>query len=240
MNQIVENSSSPPTATEVGPLAEELGRAMIRVIEQVRNQYRLQPADALARVEGMALPDHSHQLLAQPSELVTWFNLQILAQSDPAKGAERWEQIKAEARNELATGHRAAKSVETDDANCWQRAQFLALRAELSNEWRPTNGQERMLIDSMAQSLAVQEKWLKRMVMLDSLEQTEEPESELKAPRVSTATAIDQAAAMVDRYNRIYVRALRQLRDLRRYAPKVIVNNAGQVNFGSSQVNVAN
>ena len=55
MNQIVENSASPPTATEAGPLAKELGRAMIRVIEQVRKQYGLQPADALARVEGMTL-----------------------------------------------------------------------------------------------------------------------------------------------------------------------------------------
>ena len=53
------------------------------------------------------------------------------------------------------------------------------------------------------------------------------------------AQAIDQCAAMTDRFNRIFMRALRQLRDLRRYAPQVVVKSAGQVNVGGQQVNVA-
>jgi hypothetical protein len=43
---------------------------------------------------------------------------------------------------------------------------------------------------------------------------------------------------MVDRFNRIFLRTLRALRDLRRYTPAVIVQNAGQVNIGEQQVNV--
>jgi hypothetical protein len=50
---------------------------------------------------------------------------------------------------------------------------------------------------------------------------------------------VDQAGAMVDRFNRIFLRTLRALRDLRRYAPPVIVQNAGQVNVASQQVNLA-
>jgi hypothetical protein len=57
---------------------------------------------------------------------------------------------------------------------------------------------------------------------------------------MSEAEAVDQAAAMVDRFNRIFLRTLRALRDLRRYAPAtVVVQNAGQVNVGSQQVNMA-
>jgi hypothetical protein len=44
---------------------------------------------------------------------------------------------------------------------------------------------------------------------------------------------------MIDRFNKIVLRTLRALRDLRRYAPAVIVQNAGQVNVGGQQVNVA-
>ena len=43
---------------------------------------------------------------------------------------------------------------------------------------------------------------------------------------------------MVDRFNKIFLRTLRQLRDLRRYSRPVIVQNAGQVNVGGQQVNV--
>ena len=44
---------------------------------------------------------------------------------------------------------------------------------------------------------------------------------------------------MGDRFNRLFLRTLRALRDLRRYAPSVTVQNVGQVNIGQQQVNVA-
>ncbi len=44
---------------------------------------------------------------------------------------------------------------------------------------------------------------------------------------------------MADRFNRLFLRTLRALRDLRRYAPSVTVQHAGQVNIGGQQVNVA-
>ena len=42
---------------------------------------------------------------------------------------------------------------------------------------------------------------------------------------------------MVDRFNRLFLRTLRALRDLRRYVPSVTVQNAAQVNIGGQQVN---
>jgi hypothetical protein len=50
---------------------------------------------------------------------------------------------------------------------------------------------------------------------------------------------MERAAAMADRFNRIFLRTLRALRDLRRYATPVVVQNAGQVNVAGQQVNIA-
>ncbi len=59
-----------------------------------------------------------------------------------------------------------------------------------------------------------------------------------KSPYQYEANAVDQAHRLADGYNRQFLRVLRQLRDLRRYAPVIIQNNGGQVNVGAQQVNV--
>jgi hypothetical protein len=49
-----------------------------------------------------------------------------------------------------------------------------------------------------------------------------------------------QAAEMADRFNRLFLRTLRQLRDLRRYSVPIQINNPEQVNIpagGGQQVN---
>ena len=51
--------------------------------------------------------------------------------------------------------------------------------------------------------------------------------------------ATDRAYEMADRWGRIALRNLRALRDLRRYGASVTIQNAGQVNLGGQQVNVA-
>lgn len=138
----------------------------------------------------------------------------------------------------MSSGHRAAHAVETDDANGQQRARFLAVRDELSNEWRPNTGLERLLIDTMSQAITMQERRLKRLVLLDTLDGPDGEPTPSQAPRGAIATAIEQAAGMVERFNRLFMRAVRQLRDLRRFAPQVIVQNAAQVNVGNHQLNV--
>jgi hypothetical protein len=58
-------------------------------------------------------------------------------------------------------------------------------------------------------------------------------------PYVSEQQAIEHAVQMADRWNRIFMRTLRQLRDLRRYST-VTINNANQVNIateGGKQIN---
>ena len=58
---------------------------------------------------------------------------------------------------------------------------------------------------------------------------------------MSEVAAIEHVVQMADRFNRIFMRTLRQLRDLRRYSP-VTINNPNQVNIaaeGGQQINVS-
>jgi hypothetical protein len=59
-------------------------------------------------------------------------------------------------------------------------------------------------------------------------------------PRVTGFQAVEQAGAMVERFNRIFVRTLRALHDLRRRGPAVIVQNVGQVKIGEQPANLRN
>jgi hypothetical protein len=61
-------------------------------------------------------------------------------------------------------------------------------------------------------------------------------------PFVQEHMAVEHAAQMADRWNRIYMRTLRNMRDLRRYSVPVTINNPQQVNIaadGGQQVNVS-
>lgn len=58
-------------------------------------------------------------------------------------------------------------------------------------------------------------------------------------PRPSDAEALDRAAAMMDRYNRVFLRTLRASCDTRRHGGPVIVKKGGQMNVAQRQVNVA-
>ena len=62
-------------------------------------------------------------------------------------------------------------------------------------------------------------------------------------PRVGEQNAIEHAMQMMDRYNRLFLRTLRQLRDLRRYTTPITINNPQQVNIaadGGQQLNTVN
>jgi hypothetical protein len=60
-------------------------------------------------------------------------------------------------------------------------------------------------------------------------------------PRLSASEYLERAYQMADRFNRMFLRTLRQMRDLRRYQMPVTINNPKQVNIageGGQQVNV--
>lgn len=65
----------------------------------------------------------------------------------------------------------------------------------------------------------------------------EEDKYHWELPTISEQEARAEAA-MLDRFQKMFFRAQRALRDWRRYSPPVTINNPNQVNIGE-QVNVA-
>jgi hypothetical protein len=95
----------------------------------------------------------------------------------------------------------------------------------------------------MAQAQAGYLCWLHTLTLRTELESCTndrrvQEEGRWGPPRQTDADALDQAAAMVDRFNRVLLRTLRALCDLRRHGGPVILQSGGQVNVAQQQVNV--
>jgi hypothetical protein len=71
----------------------------------------------------------------------------------------RWLEVQQAARSEVRSGHRAAGPLEQHGLTCWQRARFLALRAELADAWQARDQMEQHLIDQMTQFQTLMERW---------------------------------------------------------------------------------
>jgi hypothetical protein len=232
-----------PPADESGPLAGELTAVFGALVKDYRENYNFPQEEAVARA-GATHPAHVEHVLRCPPDQVSWFDLDSLAKDDPELARRRWEKIKQAARQELQSGHRAARALEPV-SDCWQRAQFLAIRDELAQAWRPRNAQEAQLVEMLAQVQTLLLRWQEILATRTQLADrgckraTEEGER-FKAPRLSEAAAVEEAATMVERLHRMFLRTLKGLQDLRRHSPRLIVQNARQVNVGGQQVNVAN
>ena len=232
----------PPAGSslEAGSLAFELAKARDEWLAYQASQRAIKPDQDVLVDDQLVQQAREKRIMSSPPQSTSWLDLDQLAAQDPELAARRWEEVKIAARKELASGHWAAAAMETANQYCWQRAQFLVLRDDLASQWRPRNGIEWCLIDGMTQALVMQRHWMQRLIEVDSLEWPEPPSADaakFQPPRLSSSMAIDQAAAMVDRFNRIFMRGLRQLRDLRRYTVSI---SAQQVNIAhQQQVNVA-
>jgi hypothetical protein len=96
----------------------------------------------------------------------------------------------------------------------------------------------RQLIDTMAQAQTAQLYWLDIFTLRCASNSIKRDEGRWAAVTVEDAEAMEQVAAMVERFNAIFVRTLKALRDLRR-TPGVVEQSAGQVNVAQQQVNVS-
>ena len=231
----------PPS--EACVLASELAGSFARLVRNFEKHFKLSHADAV-RLASQADADGGDRALLGPPDQVSWCDLDRIARTDPDRAVARWEEVKRAALDELHTGHRAARAVETPgNDGAWHRARFLALRNDLAAEWCPRNGIERQLLDTVAQAQTCYLHWLQVLTVRTALgsvggDRLQAEEARWMAPQQTVADALDQAADMMDRFNRIAMRTLRTLRDLRRYAGPVIVQNAGQVNVGGQQINL--
>jgi hypothetical protein len=233
-----------PIPSEARPLAQEMARHYRTTVEAYRQLYHLSAPEACARADRPVSQETIDLIQSRPADDVSWRDLGVLADWDPTLSLRRWEDMKKAALVNLQTGHRAATLLEGLDSIPWGRAQFAAIYQELVEGWQPRNGIERQLIEMMATAMASMHFWqgqLTHRITFDAKNERRDVRESggWAPPRVSDKEAEEQAAQMYDRQNKLYLRTLRALRDLRRYAPTVIVQNGGQINVGGQQVNVA-
>lgn len=207
---------------------------------------------------------HFQEMMQLPLENLNFIDLQELQNLAPRVAERFWERAKREGSNEFISGHLGANITFPVGymKQLWNIARYLGVRDSFIDEWNPKGGIEIALIDMMTQSYFQWQYWLEQTVKRsETKERYEHPEySDWKSrrqehnkamgwtvdghwfrPYVSEQQAIEHAVQMADRWNRIFMRTLRQLRDLRRYTP-VTINNPNQVNIaadGGQQVNVA-
>jgi hypothetical protein len=204
-----------------------------------------------------------NQLLSVPSDKIKFEQLWMLHQNSAPMAENLWELIKRQAQREFESGHRAGAVFEPADymTDAWNRASYLGLRESLCKEWQPKGGIELTMIDAVAQAWLQLQFWTKESVLrsrtkarevdyklqnqkkMDNERNKNRPPNELwDIPLVSEQSAVEHAAQMADRWQRMYFRAIRNLRDWRRYTPQVTINNPNQVNIannGGQQINVS-
>jgi hypothetical protein len=239
--ELTPSAPEPPSlAADPASLAREMGQAYQQMVAYYSKEMSASEADARARAP---VGTDLERLLETPPDQVSWWALGRVAGHDPEQARAIWERTLTDAQNEFASGNRGAKSVEARGTP-WERAQYLAVLDTFIAELQPRGGVECALIDTLAQAYTTQLRWLARLTLLSNAE-AQRQDLEMKQndgwrpPTIEASAAIDQAAAMVDRFNRLFARTLRALRDLRRYTPQVVVQNVGQLNLAQSQVNVA-
>ncbi|MDQ3747411.1 MAG: hypothetical protein M3367_00120 [Acidobacteriota bacterium] len=179
-----------------------------------------------------------------PPEKVDWSHLAAVAEVDVNDSLTLWARVREAADDELESGRRAAQ-VTGNRTEPYALAQFAAIRDSFADQWQPNGGIESAMIDMMTIAFSLQMYWStiahQRAIQIHNSQEKElkgYDNKGWKSPYQHEAGAIEQAHRLADGYNRQFLRVLRQLRDLRRYAPVIIQNNGGQVNVGEQQINV--
>jgi hypothetical protein len=202
-------------------------------------------------------------LLSLPVDMLGFIDLLTLHDYSPRTAERFWERTKLNGRREFESGHLAAHiSFPVDyKKTLWNIAKYLGVRESFIDEWRPKGGIEIGLIDVLVQTYFQFQYWLEQTVIRSQTPERSESHAYMKwraeqqeyyknqggwdegdwfRPYVTEVEAVEHAVQMADRFHRMYVRTLKQMRDHRRYS-LVMINNVGQVNIateGGKQVNV--
>ena len=184
---------------------------------------------------------------AEPENL-TWAGMGRLEDQEPGSFAILWERLKDYARDELESGQRAA-AVAVGTHLPLDRARFLVLREKYIREWEPRNVLESQMIDAICQAQTIREYWMTLATGRLAAECEQERfyimvRGQRSERYIDGSQSAREAQEQAERWDRVFTRSVRALRDLRRYTAPVIVNNqGGQVNVaseGGQQVNLQN
>ena len=209
--------------------------------------WRALRAEAHDRVSGLRYaPKDKEQLLDTLPSSLECQDLAYAEQNEPGAAAEVYAKIKQVARDHLEKDERAAEVVAGEMTRPLIRARYIALRESFIADWKPTGSIEVRLIEMIAQLYTSYEHWMALSVQRVAFDWEQEhynirERGKWRVVSVAGDAEVNQAAEMADRFNRLFLRTLRQLRDLRRYNLPVMINNPQQVNIaaeGGQQVNV--
>lgn len=245
--------------TSYSSVLREMLKARYGMIQFYKSQYGggYSSEEAVKLVDGTNdgedLERYMQRILGDSVDQLTWEELTRVFNHLPGFVGTVWQLVKDEASKEFEEGHRAAAVFETAEwqHSPWKRAQFLAIRESFVEGWKPKDGIEMAMIDSMAISHCKYLHWSEIANQRETIETDRRKLDEERRiaevgrahwlpPRMGEAEAIEHAIRMADSYNRVFLRTLRQLRDLRRYSMPVTINNPAQVNIaadGGQQVN---
>jgi hypothetical protein len=229
--------------------AAALGQEMSRAFKSTIDFYKSDWGAAASHEEAIAMTASMNEwrrsvINGSQPEKVSWGEISALAEIDMSEGLALWARVRESADDELESGRRAAKILSQRN-DPFALAQFMAIRDSFADQWQPSSGIETAMIDMMATAFSLFLYWSEvahqRAIEIHDSQHKEIERLESrgwKSPYQTMADAIEQAHQLADGYNRQFLRVLRQLRDLRRYAPVIIQNNGGQVNVGAQQTNV--
>jgi hypothetical protein len=177
-------------------------------------------------------------------EEVTWAHMSAVGEVNTEDCLKLWTRVREAADDELESGKRGARVV-GENSDPYALARYLAIRDSFADQWKPQGGIESAMVEMLAIAYSLQMYWSE--IAHERATRSHDAQREAlkryeaggwKSPYQSEADAVDQSHRLADGYNRQFLRVLRQLRDLRRYAP-VVIQNAQQVNLGNQQVNVS-
>jgi hypothetical protein len=242
IKRVIEQS---PERAETLSIVQEMTQAFISSIEFYKADYGGSLPHDEAVKKNLSMNEWRREYVeGLHPEKVDWSHLAAIAEVDVKDSQELWARLRETADNELESGKRAA-AVVGSRAEPYARAQFSAIRNSFADQWQPNGGIESAMIDMLTIAFSLQMYWSsvahQRSVQIHNNQEKELNRYEnkgWKSPYQYEANAVEQAHRLADGYNRQFLRVLRQLRDLRRYAPVIIQNNGGQVNIGEQQVNM--
>jgi hypothetical protein len=228
------------TNLEARAIGREMAQSRQERLDYLQDEYQLDEQEARAEALELTRMQTTNQLQERPLRDLSWNDLNQIADEDATQALATWDRIKAEVQEEYQNGVRAGRALQAHGTSPRETAEFQVLRDELAGQHQPRSGIEQTLIDVLAQTYSSYLKWLARLINYTDLEQQPEDareEGRWVAPRIERAKAIDQAAAMTDRFHKMYLRTLRALRDQRRYSPTLIVQTQ-QLNMAQQQCNI--
>lgn len=213
------------------------------------NRHDMSPEDRARYLSPERQARRAAEARDSPPDRLAWHELAALAEEDGLQAALAvWLRVQEYAFDELESGVRSAEA--TGHTTPLERARYTAVRDTFIDQWQPEGGIDMAMIEMLAQSFSLYLYWTqishsRAIGLCTNLEAVAKKEGRKhwQAPYQMVRDSIDEAHVMAERYNRIFLRTLRQLRDFRRYAqppapPSVILNNGGQVNVASQQVNM--